>query len=113
MRARDRSQQNAEVEVGHHSTGWCNLANIAFQCGDQFSSEQAKEIDVAQWSTLMNEMKAHTAVHGIEMESDQIRLSPMMELNPEAGRFIGKEAKRANKFIKREYRAGYEVPELV
>ena len=113
VRERDRSKQNAEVEVGHHSTGWCNLANIAFQCGDQFSSDQAKEIDIAQWSTLMNEMKAHTSVHGIEMESDQMRLSPMMELNPESGRFIGKESKRANGFIKREYRAGYEVPELV
>ena len=113
VRDRDRSQQNAEVEVGHHSTGWCNLANIAFQCGDQFSADQAKEIDLAQWSTLMSEMKTHTEVHGVKMESDHIRLSPMMELNPQAGRFIGNEAKRANGFIKREYRAGYEVPELV
>lgn len=113
VRKRDRSIQNAEVEVGHHSTGWCNLANIAFKAGGTFSSDEAKEIDLEQWTTLIGEMDAHTKVHGIKMESDQIRLSPMLELNTDSGRFVGDQADHANKFIKREYREGYEVPELV
>lgn len=112
VRKRDRSILNADVEVGHHSTGWCNLANIAFQAGGKFSSEQAKEIDLEQWSTLMKEMEAHTAVHGVKLDDDQIRLSPMLELNVEEGRFVGDNAGQANKFIKREYRKGYEVPDL-
>ena len=58
------------------------------------------------------EMDAHTKAHGIKMESDQIRLSPMLELNTDSGRFVGDDAEKANKFIKREYRQGYEVPEL-
>lgn len=112
VRKRDRSIQNAEVEVGHHSTGWCNLANIAFRAGDKFSSDQAKEINLEQWTTLIGEMEAHTAAHGIKLESDQIRLSPMLELNVDEGRFTGDNAESANKFIKRKYRKGYEVPEL-
>ncbi len=112
VRKRDRSILNAEVEVGHHSTGWCNLANIAVQAGGKFSSEQAKEIDLEQWTTLMTEMEAHTATHGIKLDDEQIRLSPMLELNVEAERFVGENADAANKLIKREYRKGYEVPEL-
>ena len=112
VRKHDRSIQNAEVEVGHHSTGWCNLANIAYQAGSKFSADEAKEIDLEQWTTLIGEMKAHTQAHGVEMDSDQIRLSPMLELNTDEGRFVGDKADMANKFIKREYRKGYEVPEL-
>ena len=36
----------------------------------------------------------------------------MLELDVEKGRFTGDSAEAANKFIKREYRKGYEVPEL-
>ncbi len=112
VQKRDRSILNAEVEVGHHSTGWCNLANIAYQAGEKFSSDEAKEVDLKQWTTLMGEMETHAKVHGVDLESDQIRLSPMLELNPEVGRFVGDNAEKANKLIKREYRKGYEVPEL-
>ena len=111
VRKNDSSILNADVEVGHHSTGWCNFANIAYRAGGKFSSNEAKEVNLEQWTTLMGEMEAHTAAHGIKLESDQIRLSPMLELNVEEGRFIG-DNKAANKFIKREYRKGYEVPEL-
>ena len=112
VRKRDRSMLNAEVEIGHHSTGWCNLANIAFQAGGKFSADEAKEINLVQWQTLMKEMESHTGAHGIKLESDQIRLSPMLELNVDQGRFVGDNAESANQFIKREYRKPYEVPEL-
>lgn len=112
VRQHDRSLQNAEVEVGHHSTGWCNLANIAYRAADTYSSSEAKEIDQAQWATLISEMESHTRANGVELESEQIRLSPVLELNSESGRFVGNRAADANKFIKRDYREGFAVPEL-
>ena len=112
VRKGDRSMLNSEVEVGHHSTGWCNLANIAYRAGGEFSAEKAMEIDLEQWKMLMKEMTAHTAAHGIKLENEQVRMSPMLELNVEKGRFVGDNAEKANGFIKREYRKGYEVPEL-
>ena len=57
-------------------------------------------------------MESHTRAHGVKMASDQIRMSPMLELDTESGRFVGDRAEIANQLIKREYRAGYEVPEL-
>ena len=112
VRKRDRSILKAEIEQGNDSTGWCNLANIAFQAGGKFSSDEAKEIDHELWTTVIKDLGAHAEVHGIKLDNDQVRLSPMLELDVEKGRFTGDSAEAANKFIKREYRKGYEVPEL-
>ena len=112
VRMGDASMLNADIEIGHHSTGWCNLANIAFQAGGKFSAEEAGSVDLPEWKSLLADMGEHLGEHGIKMESDAIRLSPMLELNPEEEKFVGDHAESANKFLKREYREGYEVPEL-
>jgi hypothetical protein len=112
VQSRDAGSLNAPVEMGHHSTGWCNLANIAFQAGKQFSMDQAREVGLDQWQELIDQMQAHTMAHGIKLESDQIRLSPMLEMDPATEQFVGDNAAAANKFLKRKYREGYEVPDL-
>ncbi|MFK7766837.1 MAG: Gfo/Idh/MocA family protein [Mariniblastus sp.] len=112
VRKDDASMLNADIEVGHHSTGWCNLANIAFQAGGKFSAEEARKVDLPEWKSLMTDMDEHLGAHGIKMESDAIKLSPMLEMNPEEEKFVGDNADVANKLLKREYRKGYEVPEL-
>lgn len=111
-RANDASILNADVELGHHSTGWCNLANIAFQAGKQFSMDQARDQGLDAWQELIDDMQAHTRAHGISLESDQIRLSPMLEMDAKSEQFVGEHAGAANKFLKRKYREGYEVPDL-
>lgn len=113
VRKQDRSILNAEVEIGNDSTGWCNLANIAFQAGSQFSRDQAEVVELPAWQDLLAEMDTHLKSHGLSLSSDQIKLSPMLELDQETEQFTGENAAVANKFLKREYRAGYEVPEIV
>ena len=44
VRTGDSSSLNAEVEVGHHTTGWCNLANIAFRTGETYSHADAEQV---------------------------------------------------------------------
>ena len=112
VRNNDASMLNADVEVGHHSTGWCNLANIAFQAGSQFSKDEANEVGLSQWKDLIKQMETHTGLHGVAIDSDAIKLSPMLEMDPESEQFVGDNAEMANKFLKRTYREGYEVPEL-
>ncbi len=112
VRSRDASLLNAEIEVGHHSTGWCNLANIAFRAGGRLSYDQAREVGVEQWQTLLAEMDAHVKAYDMNLSNDQIRLSPMLNLDVEQERFVGEMAGAANPYLKREYREGYEVPEL-
>ena len=115
VRSRDATALNTDVEVGHHSTGWCNLANIAFRAGTAFTHEAAKEVDNDRgvWSGLLGETEKHLGAHGIDIASSEIRLSPMLHVDVDKEVFVGEHADSASEFLKRQYRKGYEVPEIV
>lgn len=112
VRTRDRSILKSEIAVGNDSTGWCNLANIAFRAGQEFTREAASQIDLDEWHTVIGEMDEHLSAHDIAIDGDAIGLSKLLQLDPKTERFVGEHAETANRFLKREYRKGYEVPEL-
>ncbi|QDT61826.1 Inositol 2-dehydrogenase [Stieleria bergensis] len=112
VRAQDRSMLNSEVEVGNDSTGWCNLANIAFQAGKPYQASTANVIESPEWKSLVSDMDQHLQAHGLKLDSSQVRLSEMLELDSKTEQFVGADAAAANKLLKREYRKGYEVPEI-
>jgi hypothetical protein len=112
VRKQDRSILNAEVAVGNDSTGWCNLANVAFRAGNAFTYKAASAVDLDEWQTLIGEMDEHVKAHKISLDSDAIRLSPMLELDPETEQFVGEHAGTANPLLTRQYRKGYQVPSL-
>ena len=112
VRKQDRSILNAEIEVGNDSTGWCNLANVAFRAGSEFTREAAAEVSLQQWQTLVAEMDRHLRAHNLAIESDAIRLSPLLELDSKTQQFVGDHAAAGNRFLNRQYRKGYEVPSL-
>jgi predicted dehydrogenase len=112
---RDANLLNAEVQVGHDSTGWCNYANICFQTGEH--RRLMESIEAARgfggWNGLMEEMHLHLHAHGIEPENRSIVMSPWMELDSKTGRFIGEGAEQGNGYLRRAYRAPFIVPEMV
>ncbi|MFT5093578.1 MAG: hypothetical protein ACI93T_002407 [Porticoccaceae bacterium] len=61
----------------------------------------------------MGETEKHLGAHGIDIASAEIKLSPMLHVDVEKEVFVGENATSANKLLKRQYREGYEVPELV
>ena len=109
--ANDTSMLNADIEVGHHSTGWCNLANIAYRAGSQMSVDDVRALEQPQWQQLIDQMEKHLGVYDLKLDDKAIQMSPMLSLN-EDGQFVGENSETANKFLKREYRKGFEVPEL-
>ena len=111
VRANDSSNLNAEIQVGHDSTGWCNFANVAFMSGKKFNRADADVVKQSTWRDLLSQTEKHLAAHGMSLDNDAIQLSPMLSLDPK-GQFVGDHAKAANKLLKREYREGYEVPEI-
>lgn len=114
VRSRNVSSLNTDVEVGHLSTGWCNLANIAFQTGKPFTKADAAQVsgDSGIWQNIVGEMETHVGSHGIKLESDDIRLSPMLTVDAQKEVFVGANSDVANSYLKREYRDGYVVPEV-
>ena len=111
VRARDSKLLNTDVQVGHDSTGWCNLANIAFEAGKEYRSEDALGVDVPEWKALLEEMKSHLQNHSLELDKAGLKLSQMLHIDPATQRFVGEGADEANKYIKRQYRAPFVVPE--
>lgn len=113
VRNQDPSILNAEVAIGNDSTGWCNLANIAFRAAGEFNLRDARSVDVPQWHTVLSEMNAHLKDHGLSLEGDQVRLSELLTLDGKTEQFVGPGSEQGNRFLKRTYRDGYEVPSLV
>ncbi|MEM6690399.1 MAG: gfo/Idh/MocA family oxidoreductase, partial [Planctomycetota bacterium] len=109
VRNDDSSMLNANIEIGNDSTGWCNLANIAFQVGDSGASERFNSIDIEPWDELSEQTSNHLESHGLSFESSDFRFSKLMTLNEKTGQF---DEPKANDLLKREYRKGYEVPQI-
>jgi hypothetical protein len=88
------------------------LANIAYRAGSQMSVQDVRSVGLPQWQQLIDQMKQHLGVFDLSLENEAIQLSPMLSLNKD-GQFVGEHSDKANPFLKREYRKGFEVPELL
>jgi len=112
VRSRDAASLNAPVAMGHDSTGWCNLANIAFQAAASYDREQLQSASSLQaWPDLIDAMESQLAPHGASV--GQLLSSPVFRHDPKTERFIGDHAETANRFLRREYRGKYVVNEVV
>ena len=114
IRSRNWSSLNAEIQIGHHSSGWCNLANVAYRCGEAYSPEVVRliEPDSQIWGELLEEMTGQLAAFDIKPSDTDIRMSPVLHHDPETERFTGEHSSLANEFVKRQYRPPYIVPEV-
>ena len=111
VRAGDPSLLNADVEVGNDSTGWCNLANIAFRAGKKYQAQHISD-GLPQLKGLSQELAGWLAPHGINLEGNDIMASPILEIEASSGKFCGSDADDANRFLNRTYRDGYVVPKF-
>ena len=110
VRANNPAILNSEVKVGHDSTGWCNLANIAFRAGLPGGKREPVNGDDGVWAGLIGEMAEHLSNYGIRISGKDIHQSPMLNFDVEKEVFVGDHADDANRFLKREYREPYVVP---
>jgi len=118
VRAGDRKRLNAEVETGHRSTAWCNLANIAFRACDsngksKYSHEAAQAVDAgfAPWNALVEMIETSAKQNSVEVDS-AFCLSPVFAFDGQQEQFVGQNRDQANPFLKRAYRSQFEVPSI-
>lgn len=112
--SRKSEDLNAEVAIGHDSTGWCNLANVASQVGGAYDAKDARSIapEFETWDLLLGEMEGKLKDFGIALNSSEVKMSPILHHNPETEKFEGDLSFGANELLKRQYREGYAVPEI-
>jgi hypothetical protein len=116
VRSRDPSRLNAEVQIGHQSTAWCNLANIALEAAasnEALKYQHDKAVTIARglkaWDDLIATMEQHLAKNSVDVSSG-FRLSPIFDFDKVHEQFVGEKAAGINRFLRREYRPRFEVP---
>jgi len=114
VRERKRSILNADVLQGHFSSAWCELANVGYRVGSSYGQEDALAVNGANaaWSELLAEANRRLGPHDLSLTSPGIALSPLLELDEASERFVGPLAENANQYLLRDYRPGYELPEV-
>lgn len=114
VRKQDSSILNAEIEVGHASTGWCNLANVGVQVGGKYSRETAESIlpDLEVWGRLLDDMEKQLANFDVSVNDDSIQMSPILTHDSKQEQFVGNHAEKANRFLKRTYRKPFAIQEI-
>jgi predicted dehydrogenase len=114
VRSRDASSLNTSAEVGLYSTAWCHLANIAFLAGEKLSHERINSIcsQSSRCKELVDEMAKILEAHRIDHGSSQLKVSRVLAFDPQSEKFTGEGAEAANKYLTREYRAPFAVPEV-
>jgi hypothetical protein len=114
VKARDRKRLNAEVQIGHQSTAWCNLADVALRSGTHYSHDRAVAVrdTFEPWDKLIEAIEKHLARNKVDIKAAKFQLSPMLEFDAATQQFTGEGAQNANRFLRREYRQKYEVPAM-
>jgi hypothetical protein len=113
VRDGDRRTLKAEVELGHRSSSWCNLANIAARVGEPYQRiiEESINPDLVAWRELINEMELHLLTNHVDPPAELLG-GPPLEFDAQKEAFIGNSAEPSNQLLRREYRSAFQVPSI-
>ena len=116
VRARDPKLVTAPIECGHLSSTLPHMANISYRLGQNRRPEEVREEmqDLPGALDSFNRFREHMAANGIDLTKAGVQLGPMLSYDAKAERFEGFwSGRRANRFLSRNYRAPYIVPQVV
>ncbi len=115
VRSRKRSDQNADIEVGHLSAALCHMANTSYRLGKKMKPDEIKAAlaDNPEMLDSFNRMLEHLAANQVDLEKEPITMGPMLTMDPQKEQYIGEYGDMANMFLKRNYREPFVIPENV
>ena len=114
VKSHNRKTLNAEVQIGHQSTAWCNLADVALRSGQHYSHDRATAVSKTfePWGKLVEAIEQHLVRNNVDIKKSKFQLGPLLEFDSKTEKFVGDGAQQANKFLRREYRQKFEVQEI-
>ncbi|MEN8128161.1 MAG: Gfo/Idh/MocA family oxidoreductase [Planctomycetota bacterium] len=103
------------IADGHLSTAMCHMGNISHRIG-----QTASPADIAgmiRSDTLKGDtwrrMLEHVVINGVDLNKNKATLGPVLSFDGTTEQFTGTMAEQANALLKREYRKGWNVPEII
>ncbi|MEM9382634.1 MAG: Gfo/Idh/MocA family oxidoreductase [Planctomycetota bacterium] len=113
VRSRDASKLNADIEQGHVSSALCHTGNISHRIGVDARPEEIRELCAGRGpaADAVERMGAHLQANGVDLDADMLTAGALLEMDPATERFTNDP--RANRMLRRDYRAPFVVPEEV
>jgi predicted dehydrogenase len=110
---RTRKDCNCDAEVAHYSCSLIHAANASYRLGTKvpFSKKVEKLGDNAEVVQTFKNLTENLTGVGVKLEETNYQLGRTLSLDPKTERFVGDGADDANKFLTREYRKPFVVPE--
>jgi predicted dehydrogenase len=111
--ARDASRLHSDAVIGHQSTAWCNLADIALRVGQPYSRDEAVAMGQPEesWDELVELIERHLSNNSVDV-AKQLRISPTLQFDSGLELFTAAGSEAANRLLRREYRSQFEVPAI-
>ena len=112
----DRSFLRADCSVAGRSSSMAHMANISYQMGSEGAGKDieavflASETGRSMLGRLRESTKAYAQKNGIKVEP--WLLGVPLEFDNSSQKFVGDNHELANQKMTRDYRAGYELPEI-
>ncbi|MGI9427315.1 MAG: Gfo/Idh/MocA family protein [Bythopirellula sp.] len=116
IRAHQPSLLAAPVQVGHDSTSWCNMINIATRA--PITSEPAAieslpaTFGEQSTASILQQLNTIVAANSTASSAPQLQLGPTLRFSTESAQFMSAGSKFANDLLRREDREPYVVPEV-
>ena len=113
VRSRKAEDLYCDIAEGHLSAALCHLANISYLLGTEttFDRDVPGLTDSTAAGEFMVRMKEHLTANGLDPAKCVGRAGPTLHIDPKTQTFTGNNAK-ANALLTREYRKGFELPNL-
>jgi predicted dehydrogenase len=113
VRSRKSSDLNADILEGHLSSSLCHTANISYQLGRNRTPEQIRDAikDNKDLSEMLGRMEDHLAANKVDLKKTPTKLGLALTTDPRAETFLNNSD--ANRYLTREYRTPFVVPENV
>jgi predicted dehydrogenase len=115
VRSHKVSDLNADILEGHLSTALCHLGNISHRLGAESSPEEIREKlqgDKEAMATFES-FQSHLSANEVDIKKTRAVLGPWVTMDSKKEKFVGEFSTEANKFLKRDYRKAFVVPEEV
>ena len=112
IRQGDPSILASPAQVGHDSTAWCNLINIATRLPSAGSGETSDDAAGKLRSPLATKVYKEMSRWAGKDASSTFRLGPVLTYDVAKQRWTGQHSEAANQLLRRHDRKGFEVPEI-
>jgi len=111
VRSRNHKDLHLDVEDGHLSSALAHLGNVSLRRGAPVpaGSRPTKVVEHKQVADTFASMETYLGEHTIDYNQTKLILGATLEIDPKTERSTDPEA---NKLFTREYRKGFELPEV-